>query len=138
MILNMTRNMCLAIKAFALSGRGIVNTRSPGCRYALPWAMCLLPFQGAYIYISSSDLSIMLSLHIRFIVISFAHTGQGAYISAVQTFQSYFLHIRFIVISFTHIILCRIRFIGGTYDDDSCPPHYIRSNDFHYIPCDVT
>ncbi len=33
----------------------------------------------------------MLSLHIRFIVISFAHTGQGAYISAVQTFQSCFL-----------------------------------------------
>ncbi|WP_285829233.1 hypothetical protein, partial [Xylanibacter rodentium] len=98
-----------------------------------------LLIQGrAHIYISSSDLSIMLSLHIRFIVISFAHTGQGAYISAVQTFQSYFLHIRFIVISFTHIILCRIRFIGGTYDDDSCPPHYIRSNDFHYIPCDVT
>ena len=35
--------------AFALAGRtSTVHIFSPGCRYALPWAMCSLPFQGAH------------------------------------------------------------------------------------------
>ena len=33
-----------------LQGAGIITNESPGCRYALPRAMCLLPFQGAHIH----------------------------------------------------------------------------------------
>ena len=29
-------------------GRYMCGIPSPGCRFALPWAKCLLPFQGAY------------------------------------------------------------------------------------------
>ena len=29
-------------------GRRMCGIIYPGCRFALPWAKCLLPFQGAY------------------------------------------------------------------------------------------
>jgi len=32
-----------------LQGAGIVDVLFPGCRFALPRAMCSLPFQGASI-----------------------------------------------------------------------------------------
>ena len=30
-------------------GRRMCGILYPGCRFALPWAKCLLPFQGAYL-----------------------------------------------------------------------------------------
>ena len=33
-------------KAFALTGRWPVSVLNPGCRFALPRAMCLLPLRG--------------------------------------------------------------------------------------------
>ena len=30
-------------------GRCMCGIPYPGCRFALPWAKCLLPFQGAYL-----------------------------------------------------------------------------------------
>ena len=40
----------LIISAFALAGRmGAIEHKNPGCRFALPRAMCSLPLQGAFI-----------------------------------------------------------------------------------------
>ena len=39
----------LIINAFALSGRVCTIVLFPGCRFALPRAMCSLPLQGAFI-----------------------------------------------------------------------------------------
>ena len=36
----------LVLYAFALTGRYWFYLSNPGCRFALPWAMSLLPFQG--------------------------------------------------------------------------------------------
>ena len=49
---------CIYIYAFALAqGAGIVDIWFPGCRYALPRAMCLLPFQGALVlYFTNFDM----------------------------------------------------------------------------------
>ena len=43
----------LIINAFALSGRVCTIVLFPGCRFALPRAMCSLPFQGASIQSAS-------------------------------------------------------------------------------------
>ncbi len=39
----------LIVNAFALAGRMCAIVLFPGCRFALPRAMCSLPFQGAFI-----------------------------------------------------------------------------------------
>ena len=45
-------------------GRRMCGILYPGCRFALPWAKCLLPFQGAYLGSTPQDRELSTRLRI--------------------------------------------------------------------------
>ena len=60
----------LASTLLPLAGRPSTTWNNPGCRYALPWAVCRLPFQGvATDYCTSNCTPYLLRLewHIQFV-----------------------------------------------------------------------